>query len=159
MDREKIVKDKMRFEYASQIADWKYDGEYSVYDMPSIEKMKEKGYGILKEERADNYICYLIDKELVAYVNMKEMEDKRIFVGIGLKPEYCGHGNGNYFLNDSLEEIKKRFPGQGIYLEVRSWNKRAINAYLKVGFEITGVEIKKDRLGNDSEFVVMDYKN
>jgi len=158
MNTKKIVKDKMRYEYVCQIADWKYDGDYSIYNIPSIEEMKRKDYSILKEEKADNYLCYLIDKELIAYVNMKEMENKRIFIGIGLKPTYCGKGNGNYFLKDSIEEIKKRYLGYEMYLEVRSWNERAIKAYKKVGFQEVKREIKKDRLGNDSEFVMMEYK-
>ena len=86
---------------------------------------------------------------------MKEINNK-IFIGIGLKPEYCGKGNGNYFLVDSLKEIESRYPLKSIYLEVRSWNKRAIKVYEKVGFKITGVESKMDHSGVMSEFVVME---
>ena len=157
MDTSKIHKDKMKYEYACQIADWKYEGEYSVYNMPSLDEMKNKGYSILNKDKANNYICYLIDNEVIAYVNIKDMNNKKIFIGIGLKPKYCGKGNGNYFLNDSLKEIKKRFNGYIIYLEVRSWNKRAIKSYEKIGFKIVSSEIKKDCNGNDSEFIIMEY--
>lgn len=90
---------------------------------------------------------------------MKEMPDGRIYFGIGLKPEYCGKKMGNYFTKDSLEDIKKRFPNSKIYLEIRSWNKRALKSAENIGFITTDTIIKKDRLGNDSEFVEMELND
>lgn len=154
----KYVKDNMTEEYAKDICSWKYEGEYSIYNLPSFAESMKKGYGITKKENKDNYLCYLDNNKVIFYVNMKKMFHNKIFMGIGLRPEYCGKGKGIYFLEDSIKEIKNRFPGYTIYLEVRSFNKRAIKVYEKVGFVIIGNEIKKDRFGNDSEFVVMELK-
>ncbi|MFA7064930.1 MAG: GNAT family N-acetyltransferase [Bacilli bacterium] len=122
--------------------------------------MKEKKYGMVNPERANDYICYLKEnKEVVAYASMKKMADGRIFFGIGLKPGNCGKGMGIYFLKDSLFKIKHRYPESIIYLEVRSWNKRAINSYKKVGFILKNTVTKKDRLDNDSKFVEMELSN
>lgn len=149
------LKVPMTEDYAQQISTWQYEGEYEVYNLPSYEEMKLNNYGMTNLEQADNYICYVTGDEVVAYVNMKEMDDQRVFIGIGLKPNYCGKGQGKYFLNDSLLEIKKRYPNHQLFLEVRSWNKRAIKAYQKVGFKISGEVIKKDRLGNETKFTEM----
>ena len=32
----------MKYEYVEQIVSWKYDGDYSIYNMPSIDEMKKK---------------------------------------------------------------------------------------------------------------------
>ena len=152
------LKVSMNEQYAKEICAWKYDGDYAIYNLPSYEEALDKGYGMTKKENQDNYICYIYKEKVVAYVNMKEMPDNKIFMGIGLRPDYCGQGKGKYFLEDSIKEIQKRYPGYLIYLEVRSFNQRAIRAYQKVGFKITDTVIKKDRLGNDCEFIVMELK-
>lgn len=159
VDMDNLIKKSMNEEIARQIALWKYEGHYEVYNLPSFEEMKENNYGMVNPKKADNYICYLKNDEVVAYTSMKEMSDGRIYFGIGLKPEYCGKKMGNYFTKDSLEDIKKRFPNSKIYLEIRSWNKRALKSAENIGFVTTDTIIKKDRLGNDSEFVEMELND
>ena len=156
MNFDDIKKSSMNEEYARQITEWNYEGEYSDYNLPSYEECKNKKYGITREDRKDNYIVYTINDEVVFYSNMKEMDDNKLYIGVGLKPEYCGKGLGNYFLNDSIIEMKKRYPERTLFLEVRSWNKRAIKSYEKLGFKITNTVISKDRLGNDTEFIEME---
>ena len=146
----------MNEEYARQITEWNYEVEYSDYNLPSYEECKNKKYGITREDRKDNYIVYTINDEVVFYSNMKEMDNNKLYIGVGLKPEYCGKGLGNFFLNDSIIEMKKRYPERTLFLEVRSWNKRAIKSYEKLGFKITNTVISKDRLGNDTEFIEME---
>lgn len=152
-----ITKDIMREEYAKEICTWKYEGQYSIYNMPSYEEAKELGYGITKRENYNNYVCYLEDNKLIAYTQFKKINNKRIYMGIGLIPEYTGKGMGNYFLVDSINYIKDKFEDYTIYLEVRSFNERAIKAYEKVGFHITKKENKLDRFGKKEEFVIMEY--
>ncbi len=157
MEYEKIVKDSMKEKYARQIVEWKYEGNYAEYNLPSYDECVEKKYGITREEKKDNYIVYVLDGEVIFYSNMKQMDDKKIYIGVGLKPEYCGKGIGNYFLVDSVEAIKSKYPGSKLFLEVRSWNIRAIKSYEKLGFKITQNVISKDRFGNDTEFTEMEY--
>lgn len=156
MNFDDIKKNSMNEEYARQITEWNYEGEYSDYNLPSYEECKNKKYGITREDRKDNYIVYTINDEVVFYSNMKEMDNNKLYIGVGLKPEYCGKGLGNFFLNDSIIEMKKRYPERILFLEVRSWNKRAIKSYEKIGFKITNTVISKDRLGNDTEFIEME---
>ena len=153
---EKIVKDCMKEEYAKQIIDWNYEGEYTVYNLPSYEECKNKSYSITRKDKKDNYTVYIIDGEVVFYSNMKLMDNNKIYIGVGLKPKYCGKGLGNYFIEDSINNIKNKYPNSILFLEVRSFNKRAIKAYEKIGFKITNKLIKKDRLGNDTEFIEME---
>ena len=131
MNFDDIKKSSMNEEYARQITEWNYKGEYSDYNIPSYEECKNKKYGITREDRKDNYIVYTINDEVIFYSNMKEMDNHKLYIGVGLKPEYCGKGLGNYFLNDSIIEMKKRYPERTLFLEVRGWNKRAITIMLK----------------------------
>lgn len=156
IEYDRIKKDCMNEEYARQIVEWNYEDKYSDYNLPSYDVCVDKKYGITREDSKDNYIVYILDGEVIFYSNMKQMNNKKIYVGVGLKPKYCGRGLGNYFLEDSIKEIKSKFPKSVLFLEVRSWNKRAIKAYEKIGFKITNVVISKDRLGKDTEFTEME---
>ena len=156
MDFNRIIKDVRKEEYAREITEWKYEGEYADYNLPSYEECKSKNYGITREDRSKNYTVYILDGEVVFYSNMKIMDDNKIYVGVGLKPKYCGKGIGSFFLNDSVQDLKEKYPEYTLYLEVRSWNKRAIKSYEKLGFRITNTIVTKDRLGNDTEFIEME---
>ncbi len=156
MNFDEIKKSPMNEEFAKQITEWIYEGDYSDYNLPSYEECKNKKYGMTREDRWNNYIVYTINNEVVFYSNMKEMDNNKLYIGVGLKPKYCGKGLGNFFLNDSINEMKKIYPERTFFLEVRSWNKRAIKSYEKLGFKITNTVISKDRLGNDTEFIEME---
>lgn len=158
MNYDKIVKDCMKEEYARQICSWIYEEKYSDYNLPTYEECKTKKYGLTREDRKDNYIVYLIGNEVVFYSNMKWIDNNKLYIGVGLKPQYCGKGNGKYFLEDSINVIKSRYPNTVLFLEVRSWNIRAIKLYKKLGFKETNIVMSKDRLGNDAEFVEMEMK-
>jgi len=51
--------------------------------------------------------------------------------------------------------VNNRYLGYQLFLEVRSWNKRAIKSYEKQGFKVSNIFVSKDRLGNDTYFVEM----
>lgn len=155
MNFNNVIKDCMKEEYARQIVDWKYEGEYAEYNLPSYEECIEKKYSIVKTDRKDNYMVYLMGTEVIFYSNIKAMEYNKLYFGVGLKPEYCGKGYSKIFLCDSIKEINNRYPGYQLFLEVRCWNKRAIKAYEAQGFKVVNTVISKDRLGNDTEFVEM----
>lgn len=123
--------------------------------MPSYEECVEKNYSITRADKKDNYIVYILDGEVVFYSSIKVMENNELYFGVGLKPEYCGKGYSKFFLNDCIKEINNRYPGYKLFLEVRSWNKRAIKSYEAQGFKVINTIISKDRLGNDTEFVQM----
>lgn len=55
-----------------------------------------------------------------------------------------------------IEESKKRLPNYTIALRVRSFNKRAINCYKSIGFEIKDKFINNTFNGKD-EFIYMEY--
>lgn len=152
-----LKKVSMNDEYAKQISFWQYEDEYQIYNLPSFEEMKKNNYRMVNPARSNDYICYVNkENEVVAYTSTKESEEGKIFFWIGLKPNFCGKGVGRYFLQDSLNRIKERYPDAIIYLEVQTWNLRAINAYKRIGFTTINTIMKKDCLGNDCEFTEME---
>ena len=139
---------KMNDLAAKQICNWKYEHPYSVYNYMEYDEAVKKCAAIVNPEKAENFLCFWDKNVLIAYINIYTMEEK-IYIGIGLSPDYCGKGLGEYFLKQGIAEAKKRYPKEKIWIKVRSWNKRALRCYQKCGFAI--ISIHKD-LNSEKDF-------
>lgn len=120
-----------------EICSWKYSGDYAIYNLPAYEKMKAQQIGFLNPAREKNFRAFYNADVLVGFVNILE-EETEVFIGIGVNPELCGRHYGQHILQETYAISKELYPNKSFYLEVRTWNKRAINCYLKAGFKIDG---------------------
>lgn len=141
-----------------KIISWKYEGEYSEYNLDSYEKLKNRKSSLTLPEKSENYLCYFTENELIGYTNLVAKENGDLFLGIGLSPRYCSKGIGRVLLKDTIEKAKEKYKHGKIVLQVRSWNKRAISCYIKTGFDIVKTEYVIDHNGKENEFVFMKYE-
>ncbi len=121
-----------------QITAWKYPGEYAIYDNEPYEQQKAKGYGFASAK--NNFYSFYDGAELVGFINLYE-EEIEVFFGIGVNPDCCGKGYGQQMTKTAWEISRTLFPGKRMYLEVRTWNSRAVRCYQKAGFQIVGEPI------------------
>ena len=80
-------------------------------------------------------LCY--GGRFVGFTNIPE-EEKEVFLGIGVNPRFCGQGYGQRILQDTGAMAERLYPGKPLYLEVRTWNTRAVRCCQKAGFRIAG---------------------
>lgn len=152
----KFTTHKLSETQVKDISNWKYSGEYSIYNLPAWEVMVRDKYSLSDELKRDRYIGYTNEnKELVGYVSLLDKGNSVSF-GIGIKPDYCDKGLGKIITKMTLIESSKRFPNKPVILEVRTWNERAVNCYKSQGFEIVGTKKLETRLG-PGEFYIMKY--
>ena len=144
----------MNLSAVKAICSWEYPEPYEVYNYMSYVKAVRNNSPLLKEENKDNYLCFWEDDTLTAYINIY-LKDSNVFIGIGLAPDYCGKGLGKTYLKQGIETAKNRYPDREMWVQVRSWNKRAIKCYESCGFKEKYKEIIKDRFGNYEEFLFM----
>ena len=145
-------------DYAKEICTWKYDEEYSVYNLSDWDVVVENGWDLaIKEKRESDFVAILSDDELIAYGRLTAIQDKA-FIGIGLKPFLCSKGIGGNVMNLLIEECRNRFPDCLIALEVRIFNRRAVRCYENIGFEIKR-KYSKDTLTGNAEFYLMEYRS
>ncbi|MFQ9394079.1 MAG: GNAT family N-acetyltransferase [Lachnospiraceae bacterium] len=85
----------------------------------------------------NNFYSFYDGTSLVGFVNLSE-EENEVFFGIGVNPDCCNHGYGQQMTRIACELSQTLFPGKPLYLEVRTWNTRAVRCYEKAGFCITG---------------------
>jgi len=78
-------------------------------------------------------------------------------VGIGLRPDLCGRGLGERFLDAQLAYARERWRPHTFRLYVTAWNTRAIRLYERLGFREVGERHTRsfEKFG-DHEFVRME---
>ncbi|MGL5351896.1 MAG: GNAT family N-acetyltransferase [Clostridium sp.] len=148
--------DKLNEVQAKEICDFKYEGEYSVYNFPSWSEISLQNWAISIEEVRDREFVSIVNEEnnlcgFIRFINY----DNYVLVGLGLNPTYCGQGLGEKVMILVKAECLARYGNKKISLEVKSFNKRAIKCYIKSGFKITDAYGKQTALGYD-EFIKMD---
>lgn len=122
--------------------------------MPPYDEQKRQGRGFANPE---NRLTSFYDGDmLVGFVNLSE-EDTEVFFGIGVAPALCGQGYGQQLAKAACALAKKLYPGKPVYLEVRTWNTRAVRCYEKAGFRITGAPIHQATSIGDGVFYHMVY--
>lgn len=136
------------------VAGWNYTGEYEVYNMPSYQQQLEEGVAFGNPQCDRNFHSYYDGDKLIGFTNLLE-EPKEVFVGIGVTPEACGKGYGQQMLRIAKEISKQRYPGKPLYLEVRTWNRRAIACYQKAGFTIDTDPFQQETMLGTGEFFRM----
>ena len=134
------------------ITEWKYEGEYSVYNAEPYEEQKKKGFGFANPQ--NHFYSFYDEKKLIGFINLYE-EKTEVFFGIGVKPEDCGKGYGSQMTETACKISRRLFPGKPLYLEVRTWNQRAVRCYEKAGFHIAGEPIRQTTSAGEGVFYHM----
>ncbi|MCP4542974.1 MAG: GNAT family N-acetyltransferase [Chloroflexi bacterium] len=142
----------MNQEYANEIVThWKYDGEYSIYDYANEadhmlgSESWGKGLFAVLNEKGDllGELTTEFFDENDDYIEYDDFDDEKLnraemWIGFGLKPEFTGLGLGTGFVSACIEfaVAKHNYTGEYVRLGVATFNKRAINVYERIGFEV-----------------------
>ncbi|MCD5324400.1 MULTISPECIES: GNAT family N-acetyltransferase [Pontibacillus] len=143
-------------EQAEDIAfNWHYDGEYSFYDMEADKEDLDEFLN--PEERGNSTFAVTKENELVAFFSFSEVADGTFDIGLGMRPDLTGKGNGLEFLRAGINFIQTEYKPEKVTLSVATFNQRAIKLYKRIGFK--DVEIfSQDTNGSTFEFLKMEYK-
>ena len=153
----KLRDGKLTEKHAKELSAWKYEGEYKLYNLPDWQTMINENYALCDEIKRNRFIAYTNENnELLGFISLLN-QDVSVFLGIGVKPKYCNQGISKEILKLALKKYKEKFPNKSITLEVRTWNKRAINCYKAQGFQIIDTKYQETYLGF-GEFYIMIYK-
>lgn len=117
------------------ICDWRYPGEYALYDMPPYEDARRAQRGFASPDLVA--FTFYDEDDLIGFTTLYE-ESEEVMIGIGVAPAFCGRGYGREMICMTCDLSEKLYPGKTLYLEVRSWNTRAIRCYEKAGFSVDG---------------------
>lgn len=119
------------------MASWGYDGDWSIYDLPSAQPLIDD---------LANYFAVLAGQRLVGFCCVGSAarvsglpEDAAILdVGIGMDPELVGAGHGAEFGQMVLRYLVERYPRRSLRAVVQSWNERSLRLTQRLGFNDAG---------------------
>lgn len=134
------------------ITAWQYAGQYAIYNTTPYAEQKKQGVGFANPK--NNFYSFFDHDTLVGFINLYE-EPTEVFFGIGVRPDACGRGYGQQMTKAACDLSGRLFPGKPLYLEVRTWNARAVRCYEKAGFHITGEPIRQTTAAGDGVFYHM----
>lgn len=120
----------------------KYDGTYLI--PPSKESVLENFNKIMNINK--KYLSIINEKEvLVGYITYEEAKDLggNYILGITIAKRFWNRGYGKDAIRTLLKFLFMSKGAHRIELEVVDFNDRAINCYLKCGFQKEGVRRKR----------------
>ena len=110
------------------ITAWQYAGQYAIYNTTPYAEQKKQGVGFANPK--NNFYSFFDHDTLVGFINLYE-EPTEVFFGIGVRLDACGRGYGKQMTKAACDLSGRLFPGKPLYLEVRTWNARAVGATKK----------------------------
>jgi ribosomal-protein-alanine N-acetyltransferase len=154
-------------EDARAICAWRYAGQYAIYNTGSDAGNNEDAVAEMLDRRSPHYAVRNEQGELVGFyafgtsATVAEVEEpalyaenNTIFIGLGMRPDLTGKGLGLDFINTELDFARQQFAPDYFRLYVLSFNKRAMRAYEKAGFERVRT-FTQHNIHGDNEFVEM----
>lgn len=141
----------MNEKYAYKIQKWEYEGEYAIYNYANSKSLFEPANW--------NHIYAILDEnndlvgEVTFYMNTSDM-----FYGQGMRPDLTGKGYGSELIKQALKFgiNKYNYQRDRIFLDVLSFNERAIKAYEKCGFRVDS-RYSQEYEGVKYDFIRMYY--
>lgn len=157
-------------ESAKQIVNWKYAPPYAFYNMSDSDDKEEESWEIEELMDGSYFTVKSLDNELIGFYCYGQnaqvpdgtrqglyIDEDCLDIGLGLRPDLTGEGNGYNFVNKGLEFGQLKYAPTKFRLSVASFNQRAISLYSKIGF-IHKVNFI-NRYGTDeTPFVIMEKK-
>ncbi len=118
-----------------QICGWRYEPPYDEYNWPEWERMAADGIEFADPAIRQEQYCAVYDEEaeLCGFAQFFPLAGVTR-LGLGLRPDLCGRGLGQAFVEAVVREAARRAPDNEIDLEVLVWNHRALKVYEKAGF-------------------------
>ena len=130
----------LKIEDALEISSWgkHHDERFIDYNLSDLDDFEIKMWFRQKREtRLQKYFALRDNShKLVGYIGLKQYDKftKSAFLGIVLDPNEMNKGYGEESIKALIKCAFERYNLRRIYLNVNSFNKRAISCYKKCGF-------------------------
>ncbi|KUP24545.1 GNAT family protein [Paenibacillus sp. DMB5] len=147
---------------AREISGWKYEPPYDLYNMgddpAGLQELLDGSYYAvtIPGNQLAGFFCYGGNARVPGGAEQGLYKgDNVLDIGLGMKPEYTGAGQGMDFLRAGISFAEQQYAPGKLRLTVAAFNLRAAALYRKAGFELTG---SFERTGGDNsmEFLVME---
>lgn len=126
---------------AKQICAWRYAPPYDFYniDASSIRELLDPDHHcIAVDDRAGRlagFFTFGASARVRGATRAGLYQEPALDIGLGMRPDLTGHGQGLTFLNTGLLHAREQFRPERFRLVVAAFNSRAIQVYERASFE------------------------
>jgi RimJ/RimL family protein N-acetyltransferase len=127
---------------ARDVLSWRYDAPYDIYNCDPNPEVIEAG-ALFLADPANNYYT-ISDKEgqvvgfcvfgLDAQVPGGDYGSDALDIGLGIRPDLTGRGQGNRYVTSVLDFAQGLLAPKAYRVTVAEFNRRALRVWQKAGF-------------------------
>lgn len=129
---------KMNRQEAQTYLHWRYPAPYEFYNTP-VPYYEESLAEIMDNQAGELFFSVYLADEFYGIFSYQLLEDERMEIGLGIRPEDCGKGQGLEMTHKAIEFARVHLGFTDcLCLQVADFNKRAIKVYERAGFVKTG---------------------
>jgi diadenosine tetraphosphate (Ap4A) HIT family hydrolase/GNAT superfamily N-acetyltransferase len=148
-------------EAARDIAGWRYEPPFSFYNtvpgaLPALLNPAHAYYAVRTEDGTlAGFFCFGAEAQVPGGHRQGLYPGKdTLDIGLGLRPELTGHGQGLAFVQAGIDFARRTFAPARFRLSVATFNARAIRVYRRAGFK-PGLVFHSPTSEGDTEFLLM----
>ncbi len=139
----KITIQPLTAEQIGEFLAWEYDGPYAIYNMS--EEDVEEGAGFFSDPANGYFAIVKEGDELSGFCNFGadaqvpggSYEEEALDIGMGLRPDLTGQGNGAFYAAEVFDFARRRYAAQIQRVTIAAFNERAQRLYKKFGFQVS----------------------
>lgn len=129
----------LRWRDALEASRWRYPPPYQVYDIGRASLLTIwAAQQVLRPLGVAIYYAALDERGDLAGLFTYLQRGDTVEVGLGLRPDLTGRGNGLAFLEAGLAFGRRLYAPAAFRLTVAAFNQRAITVYERAGFRVVG---------------------
>lgn len=135
---------------ARAVGSWQYPERYALYDVDEQALLAELDHyrGVVDSD--DDALVGFYCTGPAARVAGLPVNDAVVDLGLGMRPDRVGRGDGATFGQAVLTHLANSAESRTKRVVVQSWNQRARRLACRLGFSETGVHV-----ANDVEFIIL----
>jgi [ribosomal protein S18]-alanine N-acetyltransferase len=123
---------------AEEIASWRYEGPWSIYDSRPGDPLLSADAGYLAVvDGAGSLVGFLCTGQEARVPGLAAQEGI-VDIGVGMRPDLVGRGLGSAFGAVVLGYIRDMCGDRPLRAVVQSWNERSLRLTSRLGFGVAG---------------------
>ena len=100
--------------------------------LAALLRPENKYHAILRGEEMVGFFCLGLD----ARVRGGTYDESSLDLGMGLRPDLTGRGQGQSYFDKLLAYVEEQRPGRALRATIVAWNRRAIRLCRRAGFRV-----------------------